>query len=487
MKTWTFGRSLTLAFAAVLLLNLLAGTVALISLHNVVESKDRVITVDATLRLRAEQMLALRAQRGGAFRAYLLTGDDTFAKEAEAFRGQFAAVLSQTRTLVHTAEARRLLDDVAQATSVYDATQDQLMGQKRAGASAADTAAAFGRFNGQRTSARASLMAFSSHEQALATAGVRASNRQAGNDTRFIVGMLGLAMILTSIIAVRMISWMRRRIGNAVGDVANQSSELQSTANQQAVGAMQQATAMSEISTTITELLATSRQINESAQRVSDVAGQTSSAGRSGQLTVASTAESMAEIRRQVDVIVNHMLELGDKSQRIGAVLDIVAELSEQTNILAINSTIEAAGAGEAGRRFAVVADEIRKLADRTAESTKEIRDLIEVVRGAVHTTVIATEIGSKAVDAGTTQFAGVTASFQQIVDLMTTTTEAAREIELSTKQQTTAVEQVTFAVANVTETTKETESNSTRTLRNASQLTDLSSSLKRLIEPTRA
>jgi methyl-accepting chemotaxis protein len=279
---------------------------------------------------------------------------------------------------------------------------------------------------------------------------------------------------------------MRRRIGNAVGDVANSSSELQGTANQQAVGAMQQATAMSEISTTITELLATSRQITESAQRVSDVAAQTTAAGQNGQTTMASATETMAEIRRQVDTIVNHILELGDKSQRIGSVLDIVSELSEQTNILAINSTIEAAGAGEAGRRFTVVAEEIRKLADRVAESTKEIRDLIDVVRGAVHTTVIATEIGSKAVDAGSAQFAGVTASFQQIVDLVTTTTEAAREIELSTKQQTTAVEQVNFAVANVTETTKETESNSTQTLRNASQLSELSASLRRLIEPTR-
>ena len=102
------------------------------------------------------------------------------------------------------------------------------------------------------------------------------------------------------------------------------------------------------------------------------------------------------------------MLELGKKSQQIGAVLDIVSELAEQTNILAINATIEAAGAGEAGKRFAVVADEIRKLADRVAGSTKEIRTLIDDVRSAVNTTVMATETGSKAVDAGSQQFGDV-------------------------------------------------------------------------------
>ena len=81
--------------------------------------------------------------------------------------------------------------------------------------------------------------------------------------------------------------------------------------------------------------------------------------------------------------------------QQIGSVLDIVSELAEQTNILAINATIEAAGAGEAGKRFAVVADEIRKLADRVTGSTKEIRMLNDEVRSAVNTTVMATETGS--------------------------------------------------------------------------------------------
>ena len=90
------------------------------------------------------------------------------------------------------------------------------------------------------------------------------------------------------------------------------------------------------------------------------------------------------------------MLELGKKSQQIGSILEIIDELAEQTNILAINATIEAAGAGDSGRRFSVVADEIRKLADRVASSTKEIRTLIDEIRSAVNTTVMATESGSK-------------------------------------------------------------------------------------------
>jgi methyl-accepting chemotaxis protein len=181
------------------------------------------------------------------------------------------------------------------------------------------------------------------------------------------------------------------------------------------------------------------------------------------------------------------MLELAKKSQQIGAVLDIVAELAEQTNILAINATIEAAGANEAGKRFAVVADEIRKLADRVAGSTKEIRGLIEDVRSSVNTTIMTTEGGSKSVDAGAKQFSEVAAAFGEIAGLVGTTTEAAREIELSTKQQSTAVEQVNVAITSAAQATQETEASSGQTLQTAVELTGLSRALLRIVQPQAA
>jgi methyl-accepting chemotaxis protein len=294
---------------------------------------------------------------------------------------------------------------------------------------------------------------------------------------------------LVGTLLVGMIGWFISRslssqIGSAVGQVRSSSSELQSAANQQASGAKEQAAAMAEISTTISELLATSRQIAESAQRVAHNAEQTANSARSGHGTVDLTHESITGIRRQVDQIVSHMLELGKKSQEIGAVLDIVSELAEQTNILAINATIEAAGAGDAGRRFAIVAEEIRKLADRVGGSTKEVRTLIDDVRSAVNTTVMATETGSKAVDAGARQFGDVAVVFKEIADLVTTTTDAAREIELSTKQQASAVEQVNTAIASVTQASVETETSAGQTLQTVSQMAVLSKDLLRIIQP---
>ena len=221
-----------------------------------------------------------------------------------------------------------------------------------------------------------------------------------------------ISLFLVTIAGFAITRSLTSQIGSAINHVQSSSAELQAAANQQASGAKEQATAMNQIKTTISELLATSRQIAESAQRVSQIADETVGAARTGDQTMSRTQESVGAIKRQVDVIVSHMLELGKKSQQIGGILEIINELAEQTNILAINATIEAAGAGEVGKRFAVVADEISKLADRVGGSTKEIRGLVEDIRSAVNTTVMATESGSKAVDLGTRQFEDVASSF---------------------------------------------------------------------------
>ncbi len=296
--------------------------------------------------------------------------------------------------------------------------------------------------------------------------------------------LLGLALLLlyevgASIVVLRYID---KNMGAVLTQVQSSTVELHAAAAEQVSGAKEQVTAASEVSTTIKELLSTSKQIAESAQKVTKIAVETAGSAKVGDQTVQKAQDAIDTVRHQVDVIVNHMLDLGRKSQEIGGILDIINELSEQTNILAINATIESAGAGEAGRRFAVVADEIRKLADRVSGSTKEIRSLIEEIRAAANTTVMATEDGSKAVDAGTKQFTEVAVAFKQIVDLVGSTALASREIELSTKQQSTAVEQVNAAISEVARTARETEASLNQTLQTVSDLTKLSSELASMV-----
>lgn len=484
-RSWTFGQKIAAGFAAVVVLSILISAIAAYALRTVVASKDRVIEVNAQNLVDAEKLRAITERKGGAARGYLLTRDEGFLDQMKSARTDFAETITRLKAVANTDEVTRLVDQMERSETEHQAAIDRVISLRQTDAKLEAVSQAFDSdVLPKREALDQAVSSFTALEQRLLDEGKKAATDTASFATTS-VGMVSVAAVLLAIgIALILTRTLSRQIGSAVQHVQSSSSELQAAANQQATGAKEQATAMNEITTTINELLATSRQIAESAQRVAHIAEDTAKAARAGEQTVSKSSDSIGGIKQQVDLIVTHMLDLGKKSQQIGGILEIINELAEQTNILAINATIEAAGAGETGKRFAVVADEIRKLADRVGGSTKEIRGLIDEVRAAVNTTVMTTEGGTKAVDAGARQFSDVTAALKQIVSLVSTTTEAAREIELSTKQQSTAVEQVNIAVANVAQATRETEASSSQTLQTASQLTGLSRDLLRLIQP---
>jgi methyl-accepting chemotaxis protein len=474
VRRWTFGRRIAAAFAVMVALTVVVGVISVVALDRVVASKDRVINVNSRVLIDAQTLSADFEAKSSDARGYLLTGDKSYLAQMTSELQAFQSTLASMERNAGAANELPLLTSIGQESNAHQQALDGVIALRERGVAIATVAKAYtAQVNPVRAKLVADISALSASE-----------NRLLAKAVGIIVAIAIITALIATALGFALARALRRQIGKAVAEVNSSSVELQATANQQATSAREQSTAMNEISTTISELLATSRQIAESAQRVAQIAGQTANAGRSGEQTIAKAQAYITDVRRQVDVIVDHMLALGDKSQQIGGVLDIVTELAEQTNILAINSTIEAAGAGEAGKRFAVVADEIRKLADRVAGSTKEIRGLIDVVRSAVNTTVMATEIGSKAVDAGNEQFANVASAFGEIADLVDTTNEAAREIELSTKQQSTAVEQVNAAISDVAQSTNETEVGSRQTFETASQLTTLSRELGLLVEP---
>jgi CHASE3 domain sensor protein len=482
-RNWTFGRKIAVSFAAVVLVIIALGAVAVYALRDAVASKDRVINMDAQILLDMQTLRIAIERRGSAGRAFFLTADEQFINQ---MRESNNAALNQLARLRQNADTDAVqLDAIERTAREHQAALDQVVALRRMNVPIETVARAFdSQVVPRRDQLDREMQMLSDAVQARLQRAKQASTDAASDAMRLIIGMAAVGLIFALGAAFVLTRGLGRNIGAAVSQVQSSSAELQAAANQQAIGAKEQASAMSEISTTISELLATSRQISESGQRVAHIAGQTLSGARMGEGIVHEAHESITGIRRQVDLIVSHMLDLGKKSQHIGTVLDIVSELAEQTNILAINASIEAVGAGDAGKRFGVVADEIRKLADRVAASTKEIRNLIEDVRSAVNTTVMTTETGAKAVDAGAKQFGEVTTSFKNIADLVGTATEAAKEIELSTKQQTSAVEQVNLAIGSVAQATREAEASSGETLQTASQLATLSKELLRLVRP---
>jgi CHASE3 domain sensor protein len=484
-ENWTFGRKVGAGFALAGAILVVIAVVGFRTSESLIEN-DRWVEHTHEVRASLAELSARLEEIEGSTRGYVISGEDSFLDPYRSALDTTQRLFAQIRSLTaDNASQQRRVDALAPLID------DRLAHAKHAielrGSGGPEAAAKFVTLGaGKQLSDRIRVVMLEMDGDERQLLEVRAHDAKSSADTSKAVTLWGS---LLGILGIALVGWfivssLSQQIGTAVHQVQSSSTELQAAANQQASGSKEQATAMSEIATTISELLATSRQIAESAQRVAQIAEQTAGGARSGDATVERAHDSISAIRRQVDSIVSHMLELGRKSQQIGSVLDIVSELAEQTNILAINATIEAAGAGEAGRRFAVVADEIRKLADRVAGSTKEIRSLIDDVRSAVNTTVMATETGSKAVDAGSKQFGDVASAFKQIGSLVSTTTEAAREIELSTKQQTTAVEQVNLAIANVAQATRETEASAEQTLNTATQLSGLSKALLRIIQP---
>ena len=482
--SWTFGRKLALGFAVVVAA---FGAVALTGLRTMQSLADDTALVAHSyeVRLQLNRLLGSLIEAETAERGFVITGADRFLDPYRAALTGLEAIHGSLRGLTadHLSHQRRL-DELRSLIDQRRAELDGVLDARRSGgleAGVARVASARGQELTDRI--RRVISEMSAEERELFTARQLSAAAAAALAGLVIRGGGALAVVVVIAIGWLLTRSLSQRIGSAVLQVQTSSAELQTAANQQASGARDQVTAMSEIATTMTELLATSRQISDSASRVSQIARQTGGAADAGGATVDQSTAATALIRRQVDLVVGHMLELGKKSQQAGAVLDIVAELAEQTNIVAINAAIEAAGAGDAGLRFGVVADEIRKLADRVAASTKDIRATLDDVRGAVTATVMATETGSKAVDAGAAQFADMARSFRHIATLVATTVEATREIELSTKQQASAVEQVHVAIAGLAQTTRESEASASQTLQTSSQLTSLSSSLTRLVQ----
>lgn len=485
IRRWTYQTRVRASFVAMVAITATTAAIAVSALRSVVASKDNVISSDAQGLITAARLKGASDRESAGFRGYIAVPEQRFLDERAAAQRDVAQFLNELLRLVRNSQATPLVSEIERAHAALIIKQDRGIDMRAAKSSAEGMTRYFQEeILPERDRLVRAIDAFVSFTERLLEEGKRESTVAASNAGTLVILLAVLAVVFAVATALLLGRALSRQIGSVVQHVQSSSAELQTNANQQASGAKETATAMNEVTTTMSELLATSRQIAESAQQVTRISDETAAAARNGDQTVTKARDAIEGIRRQVNVIVAHMLELGKKSQFIGSVLDIINELAEQTNILSINATIEAAGAGEHGKRFAVVGDEIRKLADRVAGSTKEIRGLVEEIRGAVNTTVLATETGSKSVDAGLHHFEDVARAFKQIADLVVTTTQAAREIELSTKQQTTAVEQVNSAITGAAQASRESETSSSQTLVTATQLARLSHDLSLIVQP---
>jgi methyl-accepting chemotaxis protein len=480
----TYTRKIVLGFSAMVAICLAVCLAAVLTLQAVAGAKDLLLSTHVATMMEAQRLQALVAQHVATNRGYYLGGEERFLKDAREEDAKLEAALAQMAAKVAGTDEQPLVEALQRTSREWRDASSEVI-QLRKGTTTVDPV---GKVFDERIAPRARAMNEVLAKLVAEEAANLEEGRQAANGTTaratWLMGAIGLfGLIAAAAMGTSIARGLARQIGGAIMNLRSSSVELQAAANQHVAGASEQANAMNEVTTTMNELQVTSAQIAESAQRVAHMASETAASARAGGQTVARGQEAMGLIRARMDQIVQHMLELGKKSQQIGSVLNLTSELADQTNILAINASVEAASAGDAGRRFAAVAEEIRKLADRVSDSTNEIRELVDDVRASTNTTVMATEDGAKAVDLGSREIAELAESFGIIAKLVVTTAEAVREIELSTKQQTTAVSQVHQAIAEAAQSAKESEAGSRQTLETSVMLTDLSVELSALVQ----
>jgi CHASE3 domain sensor protein len=482
---WTFGRKLALGFSIPIVILAMVSVVGYRTIREM-NDNDSLVRHTYEVQKQLDNVLAHVVDAETGHRGYLITGKPEFLRPYEDALPRIARAVDEVGRLTadNPAQQQRLATRVRPRIAEKLAEMARvLLARRDRGAEAAASMVGEGKGREVMVELRAAIAEMDRDEASLLAA--RSETADAGAARARAVLLIGpiLGLVLVGVVGLLISGSLARQVSAAVIDIRGSATELQAAAHQQAAAAKEQAAAMSEIATTMSELLVTSRQIAEIAERVTGIAARASGATESGRRTVVRGTEAAATMRRDVEMLVGQMGNLAQKADRIEGVLDLVSELAKQTNILAINATIEAVGAAEAGQRFGVVAEEIRRLADRVGGSTKEVRGLLEDVRGAVATATQSTDSGSRAVAAGARQFDDISGAFQEISTEVSTSTEAAKEIGLSTKQQASAIEQVNLAISNAAQATRETEASSGQTLKTAEALVELSGGLLQLVK----
>ncbi len=255
---------------------------------------------------------------------------------------------------------------------------------------------------------------------------------------------------------------MQLHLGRLLGELKGAGTKISAatddivkTSTRYEDGATEQATALNETSATTEELARSARQIADNAQAVEEIAQKTLAAAKRGQDGADEFSGAMARMERENHSISNAVVKLNKRVQQIGRIVEFINGVADKSDLLALNAELEGTKAGEVGRGFALVAAEMRRLAENVLESTKEIESLIEEIREATRAAVAATSAGVQATETGGALAREVMQSLGEILQLAGRTSEAVKSISLATQQQQSGTDQLAEAMADILRVTQ--------------------------------
>lgn len=275
---------------------------------------------------------------------------------------------------------------------------------------------------------------------------------------------------------------LNSKLKKTVNLLASSSSEISATVEEQERIASQQAASVNETTTTMDELEVSFRQSSEQAKAAAIAAQQALQLTEDGTQAVKANLEGMFTLEQKVEAVTEQMLYLSEQANEIGSISHLVSDLANRTNMLALNSSVEAARAKEHGQGFAVVAGEIRKLADQSQRSAEKISGLVSEIQSAINSTVMVTEEGSKTVKTGVEIARKTEQSFTGVADAVNNVVLSNQQISLNLKQQLDGVQQIVQAMDIINQGAKETASGISQTKAGAQQLNEAALKVQQIV-----
>jgi methyl-accepting chemotaxis protein len=273
-----------------------------------------------------------------------------------------------------------------------------------------------------------------------------------------------------------------RQIRQVSSGVAAAAAEILAATTQQNASSTEQDAAVTQTVATAEEVRATVQQTADRAQTVANVSQQSLDVSRAGLDAVVDSVNGMQLLRERVESIAENILMLSERTQQIGEIIDTVNDIADQSKMLALNASIEAARAGDEGRGFAVVAMEVRQLAEQSRTATARVRDILNEIQHATNTAVMVTEEGSKGAEAGVSLVERAGEAIRNLSATIEEAAQSAAQIAASTQQQTNGMEQLTIAMTSIHRATAQTVASTRQTEESARQLDGMAQQMEQTV-----
>lgn len=273
-----------------------------------------------------------------------------------------------------------------------------------------------------------------------------------------------------------------KEVGRVTGEVADSAKNLagMAAANDRLINS--EHAAVDQVSTAATEMSTAVHEVARNAQNAADVARTAEVQSREGAQVVGATIHAIRQLAQEVESASDTIQTLEQETANIGAVLAVIKGIAEQTNLLALNAAIEAARAGEQGRGFAVVADEVRALAARTQDSTKDIQNMIERLQGGVQNAVKAMQSGSVKARDSVERAAGVDDALSATGDSVARINDMAAQIATACEEQSAVTEEIARNISDIRDLSNEAAQTSEQSTQASQRLSELSFGLAQLV-----